>query len=81
MTNNLEEAEEAINKTDYRMLNIHGIAGTAKKGWQRIHSTFGGFGLFISAIEQLIEIHNMLLQHYHTGTPLSRKSNKSNRYL
>ena len=31
MTNNLEEAEEMPNKTDYRMLNILGILSTVKK--------------------------------------------------
>ena len=33
MANNLEEAEEVPNKTDYRTLNILGIASTVNKGW------------------------------------------------
>ena len=55
MTNDLEEAEEVLNKSDYNMLNVLGIASTVKKGWRHIHSTFGGFGLFSFATEQLIE--------------------------
>ena len=31
-TNNLEEAEEVLDKTDHRMLNVLGIASTVKKG-------------------------------------------------
>ena len=31
-TNNSEEAEEVLDKTDHRMLNVLGIASTVKKG-------------------------------------------------
>ena len=44
--NDLEEAEKVLDKIDHRILNILGIASRVKKGWQRIHSTFGGFVLF-----------------------------------
>ena len=70
-----------IEKTDYRMLNILGIASTVKKGWRRIHSIFGGFGLFSFANEQLVERLNLLLQHYNTGTSLSKKLDAAIRYL
>ena len=33
MTNDLEEVEKALEKSDYRMLNVRGIASTGKKGW------------------------------------------------
>ena len=33
MINNLEEVEEVLDKSDYRMLNVLGIANTVKKGW------------------------------------------------
>ena len=81
MTNDLKEAENVLDKTDHRMLNILGIASTAKKGWRRIHPTFGGFGLFSFATEQLIERLNLLLQHYSTGSSLSKKLDASIRYL
>ena len=63
------------------MLNVLGIASTVKNGWKRIHSTFGGFGLFSFATEQLTERLNLLLQHYNTGSSLSKKLDASLRYL
>ena len=81
MTNDLEEAEEVLDKTDYQLLNVLGIASTVKKGWQRIHSTFGRFGLFRFATKQLIERLNLLLQHYNTRSSLSKKLDASLRYL
>ena len=80
-TNDLEEAEEVLDKSDYQMLKVLGIASTVKKGWRLIHPTFGGFGLFSFATEQLIERLNLLLQHYKTGSSLSKKLDASLRYL
>ncbi len=68
-------------KTDYRMLNILGVARTVTKGLGMLHTSFGGFGLLSVATEQLICQINMLLQHYHTSTNLSRKFDASLRYL
>ena len=62
MTNDLEQAEEVLDKSDYQMLNVPGIASTVKNKWRRIHSTFGGFGLFSFVTEQLIEKLHLLLQ-------------------
>jgi hypothetical protein len=42
---------------------------------------FGGFGLFNLPIEKLICQVNLLMQHYHTSTNLSRKLDASLRYL
>ena len=81
MTDDPEEAEEAINSTGYRMLKIIWVARTVKRGWRRIHSNVGGFGLFNFITEQLIEPLNVLLQHYPIDTPLSKKLNASIRYL
>ena len=68
-------------KTDYRMLNILRVARTVTKGLRTLHTTFRGFGLLSVATEQLIRQINMLLQHYHTPTNLSRKLDASLRYL
>ena len=51
MTNDLKEAEEVLNGTDYIMLNILGISRTVKKGWREFLSTFGGVGLLSFAME------------------------------
>ncbi len=54
MTNNIEEATGVNTKTDYRMLNILGVARTVTKGPRTLHATFGGFSLLSIATEQLI---------------------------
>ena len=81
MTNDIEKATEVNTKTDYRMLNILGVVRTVTNVIQTLHTTAGGFGLFSVATEQLICRINMLLQHYHTSTNLSRKLDASLRYL
>ncbi len=81
MTNDIKEATGVNTKTDYRMLNILGVARTVTKGLRMPHTTFGGFGLLSVATEQLICRINMLLQHYHTSTNLHRKLDASLRYL
>jgi hypothetical protein len=81
MTNNIEAAEKLLNKTDYRTLNILGIFCNVTTGLQKFHTTFGGFGLFSLPTKQLISQVNMLFQHYHVSTNLSRKLDASLRYL
>jgi hypothetical protein len=44
MTNNTEEAENALQESDYKMLNILGVACKVTKGLRKQHTTFGGFG-------------------------------------
>ena len=61
MTTNLYEAEDFLREHNRSLLNIFGIARTVKVGWRRIHSTFGGFGIYNFATEQLIERLNLLL--------------------
>jgi hypothetical protein len=81
MTNDIEEATNVNSKTDYRMLNILGVARTITIGLRTLHTTLRGFGLLSVATEHLICRINMLLQHYHTSTNLSRKLDASLRYL
>jgi hypothetical protein len=81
MTNNIEEAENALQESDYKMLNILGVACTVTKGLRKLHTTFRGFGLFGLPTKQLICRINMVLQRYHTSTSLSRKLDASLRYL
>jgi hypothetical protein len=81
MTNDIKEAASMLNKTDYKILNVLGVACTVTKGLQKLHTTFGGFDLLSIPTEQLICRINMLLQHYHMSTNLSRKLDASLRYL
>jgi hypothetical protein len=81
MTNDIKEAASMLNETNYKILNVLGVACTVTKGLQKLHMTFGGLGLLSIPMEQLICRINMLLQHYHTSTNLSRKLDASLRYL
>ncbi len=81
MTNDLEVADSLLHDEEYRILNVLGVVCSITKGLPRLHTTFGGFGLFNLPVEQLIWQVNMLMQHYHTSTNLSRKLDASLRYL
>ncbi len=81
MTNDMEVADKLLNKTNYKMLNILGIFRNVSTGLRKLHTTFGGFGLFSLPTEQLISRVNMLFQHYHVSTNLSRKLDVSLQYL
>ena len=81
MTNDLEVTDNLLHKEDYRMLNVLGVVRSVTKGRRCLHTSFGGFGLFNLPVEQLICRVNMLMQHYHTSTNLSRKLDASLRYL
>ncbi len=54
MTNDFKVADNFLHKEDYRTLNVVGVARSATKGLRRLHTTFGGFGLFNLPVKQLI---------------------------
>ncbi len=81
MTNDLEATDAIFDKGDYDMMPILGVARTVKRELRKLHTTFGGFGLFHLPTEQLICRINMLLQNYHTSTTLSKKLDASFRLL
>jgi hypothetical protein len=60
MTNNEEEAENLLSKADCNTLNVLGIFRNVSTGLWKLHTTFGGFGLFNLPTEQLISCVNML---------------------
>ncbi len=70
-----------FSKSDYEILPILGVARTVKRELRTLHTTFGRFDLFHLPTEQLICRINMLLQHYHTSSTLSKKLDASFRYL
>jgi hypothetical protein len=73
MTNDLEVMDGLLHNEEYRILNVLGMVRSVNKGLHCLHTTFGEFGLFNLPVEQLICRVNMLMQHYHTSTNLSRK--------
>ena len=54
MTNDLEATESIFDKADYEMMPILGVTRTVKRELRKLHTTFGGFGLFHPPTEQLI---------------------------
>jgi hypothetical protein len=81
MKNDITPAAKLLDNVDYKTLNVLGILHNITKGLRKIHATFGGFGLHDLATEQLINRVNMLFQHYHMSTNLSRKLDASLGYL
>jgi hypothetical protein len=81
MTNKIEPAATLLDKVDDKTLNVLGILRNVTKGLHKIHTTFGGFGLFDLATEQLISKVNMFFQHYYVSTNLSKKLKASLGYL
>jgi hypothetical protein len=63
------------------MLNLLGVVQTVTRGLRKIRTTFGGFGLYSLATEQLINRINTLFQHYHTPSNISKKLDTSLWYL
>jgi hypothetical protein len=51
MNNNIEQASTLLDDVDYRTLNVLRILRNVIKGLCKIHTTFGGFGLFDLATE------------------------------
>jgi hypothetical protein len=81
MTNDLKAADNLLHKEVYKMLNVLGVVRSVTTGLRRLHTSFGGFGLFNLPMEQMICRVNMLMQHYHTSTKVSKKLDASLRYL
>ncbi len=81
MTNNIEPAAKLLDNVDYKILNVLGILRNVTKGLRKIHTMFGGSGMFDLSTEQLISRVNMFFQHYHVSTNLSKKLDTSLGYL
>ncbi len=81
MTNDIAPAAKLLDDVDYKTLNVLGILCNVTKGLRKVHTSFGGIGLFDLATEQLISRVNMFFQHYHVSTNLSKKLDASLEYL
>jgi len=81
MINDLEAADNLLHKEDYKMLSVLGVVRSVTTGLRHLHTSFGGFGLFNLPVEQMICPVNMLMQHYHTSTKVSKLLDASLRYL
>ena len=54
MKNNLEATEAIFDKANYDMMPMLGVACIVKRELRKLHTVFGGFGLFHLPTEQLI---------------------------
>jgi hypothetical protein len=81
MTNDLETTKRLLYSVDHKTLNVLGVMRNVTRGLWKLHSTFGGFGLFDLPTEQLISKVNMLFHHYHASTNLSKKLDASLAHL
>jgi hypothetical protein len=81
MTNNMEPAAKLFNDIDHKTFKILGILQNFTKGLRKLHTTFGGFGIFDLPTEQLISPVNMFFQHYHVSTKISKKLDAPLGYL
>jgi hypothetical protein len=81
MTNHMKPTSTLLDNMDNKTLDILVILRNVMKGVRRLHTTFGGFGMFNLPTEQLISCVNMFFQHCHVSTNLSKKLDASLRYL
>ncbi len=54
MTNDTDPANQFLNNSKNKTLNILGVLHYVTKGLRKLHTTFGGFGLFNLPTKQLI---------------------------
>jgi hypothetical protein len=73
ITNNMEPVAKLLDNIDHKTLNTLGILQNVTKGLRKLHTTFGGFGMFDLPTEQLISHVNMFFQHYLVSTNTSKK--------
>ena len=81
LTNDLASAEQCLYTLEYKILPQLGVNRHIKKGWRRLHQTFGGVGLIDLTVEQFICRINILQQHYGTPSALGHKLSTSIHWL
>lgn len=81
LTNSVEAAEECLEAVDYTLLPLLNVNRHVRKGWRRLHQTFGGIGLLHLPTEQLICRLNILQQHYASTSTVGLKLSCSLHWL
>ncbi len=81
LTNSVEAAEKCLEEVDYTLLPLLNVNRHVRKGWRRLHQTFGGIGLLHLPTEQLICRLNILQQHYASTSTVGRKLSCSLHWL
>jgi hypothetical protein len=78
MTNDIKLAAKLLDDVNYKTLNVLGILRNVTKGLRKIRTTFGGFGLFDLATEQLISRVNMF---FSTLPGVHQSQQKARRFI
>jgi hypothetical protein len=81
LTNDLASAEHCLHRLEFKLLPQLGVNRHIKRGWRRLHQTFGGVGLIDLPVEQFICRINIFMQHYGTPTALGHKLSTSIHWL
>lgn len=81
LTNSVEAAEMCLEEVDYTLLPLLNVNRHVRKGWRRLHQTFGGIGLLHLPTEQLICRLNILQQHYASSSTVGLKLSCSLHWL
>jgi hypothetical protein len=77
LANRSKDIENILHNLEFEMLPCLGGNQHVKTKWRRIAQEFGGIGLFNLSIEQCIGWIEMVLQHYGTGSIISKKMRAS----
>ncbi len=77
LANRSKEIEVILHGLEFEMLSCLGVNRHVKTEWRRLTQKFGGIGLFNFSIEQFIGWVEMVLQHYRTGSIISKKMQAS----
>jgi hypothetical protein len=73
LANHSKEIEDILHSLEFKMLSCLGVNRHIKTEWWRLAQQFGEIGLFNLFIEQFIGWVEMVLQHYETGSTISKK--------
>ena len=69
----LEKVQSLLDNCNFKMLSFLGVNRHIKRGWRRLPRAFGGVGLYLFAVEQMIAWTGMVLQHFGVMSILGRK--------
>ncbi len=73
LANRSKDIENIQHSLEFKMIPCLGVNWHVKTEWQRIKQEFGGIRQFNLSIEQFIGWIKMVLQHYGTGSTISKK--------
>jgi hypothetical protein len=67
----LKIAACCLSRENFCTLSCLGVNRNVRREWRTIHRAFGGIRLFSIAIEHMIAMINIFIQHYGAGTTLA----------